>query len=71
MEAIKAHFDGKVIVLDEPADLPVNQSLLIRVEPVGAPAKRMSFRDLIGIANRWPSNPNPRFHSHDQLWKKD
>ncbi len=26
---------------------------------------------LIGWANQLPENPNPRFKSHDELWKKD
>jgi hypothetical protein len=32
MIAFKGHFDGKVIVLDEPVDLPKGQALLVRVE---------------------------------------
>ena len=32
MIAISAHFDGKVIVPDEPVDLPRNQTLLVRIE---------------------------------------
>ncbi len=31
MVAIKGHFDGRVIVPDEPVDLPVNQRLIIHV----------------------------------------
>jgi hypothetical protein len=34
MVAIKAHFDGKSLILDEPADLPRNQPLLIHVQPL-------------------------------------
>jgi hypothetical protein len=30
---IKAHFDGKVIVLDEPADLPVGEPLEFELRP--------------------------------------
>jgi len=30
---IKAHFDGKVIILDEPADLPVNEPLEFDLRP--------------------------------------
>ena len=33
MIAINAHFDGKVIVPDEPLDLPRNQRLIVRIEP--------------------------------------
>lgn len=36
MIALKAHFDGKVIVPDEPLDLAPNQELRITVEPVAA-----------------------------------
>ena len=32
MIAIKAHFDGRVIVPDEPVDLPAGQALIVRVE---------------------------------------
>jgi hypothetical protein len=32
MIAINAHYDGKVIVPDEPLDLPPNQALVVRIE---------------------------------------
>ena len=32
MIAIKAHFDGKVIVPDEPVELPVGCALVVRIE---------------------------------------
>jgi hypothetical protein len=32
---VSAHFDGKVIVPDEPLDLPPNQALRIQIEPIG------------------------------------
>ncbi len=35
MIAINAHFDGKVIVPDEPVDLRPNQALVVRIEPKG------------------------------------
>jgi len=38
MIAVNAHYDGKVIVPDEPLDLPANQKLRIQVEPIGSPA---------------------------------
>jgi hypothetical protein len=34
MTAIKAHFDGKVLVPDEPVDLPVNQPLEVYARPL-------------------------------------
>ncbi len=32
---VSAHFDGKVIVPDEPLDLPPNQALIVQIERVG------------------------------------
>jgi hypothetical protein len=32
---VSAHFDGKVIVPDEPLDLPPNQALVVQIERVG------------------------------------
>jgi hypothetical protein len=32
---VSAHFDGKVIVPDEPLDLPPNQALILQIQPVG------------------------------------
>jgi hypothetical protein len=31
MIAINAHYDGRVIVPDEPEDLPPNQALIVRI----------------------------------------
>lgn len=36
MVAFKGHFDGKVIVPDEPLNLPRNQPLMVRIEPAAA-----------------------------------
>jgi hypothetical protein len=33
---VTAHFDGKVIIPDEPLDFPPNQALIVRIEAVGA-----------------------------------
>ena len=54
--AIKAHFDGKVLVPDEPVDLPVNQPLKIMVEPVGAQAKTLA--ELVKKLDALPDNPD-------------
>jgi hypothetical protein len=34
MTTIKAHFDGKAIIPDEPANLPINEPLTVHVEAV-------------------------------------
>jgi hypothetical protein len=33
MTTVNAHFDGGLIVPDEPLDLPPNQPLMVRIEP--------------------------------------
>lgn len=38
MVTLNAHFDGKVIVPDEPLELAPNQKVRISVEPIGSPA---------------------------------
>ena len=35
MRTVNAHFDGKVIIPDEPLGLPRNQPLIVRIESVG------------------------------------
>ncbi len=32
---VSAHFDGKVIIPDEPLDLPPNQALILQIQAVG------------------------------------
>ena len=34
MIAVHGRFDGKVIVPDQPLDLPLNQRVVVRIEPV-------------------------------------
>lgn len=50
MVAIKAHYDGKVIIPDEPVDLPRNKALVVQIEVRGSarPTKKRSALDLIG-----------------------
>ena len=37
---VRAHFDGKVIVPDEPVDLPRDEPLVLHVEVVKKPKKK-------------------------------
>lgn len=68
MLVLKAHFDGRVIVPDEPVNLPTNQKLIVQLEAVKP--EQTQLRDLVGLGNVGPSNENPRFKSHDELWEK-
>lgn len=65
--AIRAHFDGKVIVPDEPLKLGANQRLIVHVEPVSE--KVTDFRAWIGLGKAAPQNPRPQFASHRDLWE--
>ena len=67
MVAIKGHFDGKVIVPDEPLDLPANQRLLVHIHPVGE--RVTDFKNWIGLGTRAPLNQSPRFTSDRELWE--
>lgn len=42
MVQLNAHFDGKVIVPDEPLMLPPNQRLRIHIEPLDQPVSQVS-----------------------------
>jgi len=59
-QTIKGHFDGRVIVLDEPADLPVNRPLTMRVEePVTGVGARATAAALDAFLARAAPRPVP------------
>ena len=41
---VSAHFDGKVIVPDEPLDLPPNQALILQIQTVSDGGRRWRNR---------------------------
>jgi hypothetical protein len=55
---LKAHFDGKVLVPDEPVNLPVDCALELRIEPaqkVQKPSKEINpLKSLVELAKRFP-----------------
>lgn len=57
---LRGCFDGKVLVLDQPADLPINRPLLIEVSPEPPPtADAMLLEGLIGLASQFPATGLP------------
>ena len=70
MTVLKAHFDGKVLIPDEPVDLPVNCALEVQVKAVEpkessqTPAQEgsvVSDKPLLRLAQlleELPDNPN-------------
>lgn len=68
MIAINAHFDGKVIVPDEPVDLPRDRALVVRIEPVpgtDAPPVEPVLAWLAENACDSPVLPADLSHQHD------
>lgn len=53
MTAIKAHFDGRVLVPDEPLDLPLNETLEIIVYP-----RSETNRPLLELAKKLSQLPH-------------
>jgi hypothetical protein len=62
-KSINAHFDGRVIVPDEPVELPVGQSLRVYLElPNGSSAR---FADLLQFEADLPDAPSDLAAQHD------
>ena len=61
-KTISAHFDGKVIVPDEPLQLPVGKPLRVQLEVVDAAAP---FADLLQFAADLPDAPPDLAAQHD------
>jgi hypothetical protein len=58
MTVIRAHFDGKVLVPDEPVDLPVDRPLEVHVHPIEPiPAPKKALMKLVELARQFPAGP--------------
>jgi hypothetical protein len=59
MTKLKAHFDGKVLVPDEPVDLPIDCVLEVQVRtlPDSSPEDR-PLMNLVKLLEALPDNPN-------------
>lgn len=62
-QTILAHFDGKVLVPNEPVQLPVGQPLRILVEPLESSPAR--FADFLRFAAELPDAPPDLAAQHD------
>jgi hypothetical protein len=68
MIAINAHYDGRVIVPDEPVDLPPNQALIVRIEAKNVdapPARESALAWLAANASDSTDVPSDLSHQHD------
>ncbi len=60
MTTLTAHFDGKVLIPDEPVKLPVNCALKVHVEPVKqAPLTDSPLQRLVQLAKSFPVTGGP------------
>ena len=59
MKAIKAHYDGRVVVPEEPIDLPVNTPVRVLVPEAD---------DSVAIANAFANLSEPSF---SRIWDND
>ena len=62
-QTITAHFDGKVIVPDEPVQLPVGHPLRVHLE-LAEPAEPR-FAEFLGFAADLPDAPSDLAAQHD------
>lgn len=64
MTVLKAHFDGKVLVPDEPVNLPVDCVLEVRVQPVpakeqiGVSPDERPLMKLVKALEEFPDDPD-------------
>lgn len=49
MTKLTGHFDGKVLVPDQPVDLPTNERLVIHVEPE---RKATTLKEMLDLAEK-------------------
>lgn len=69
---LKAHFDGKVIVPDQPVELPINAAL--RLEVVEADQEIVAFeesrRRILALAKNLACGIGPRTWTRDDLYQR-
>jgi hypothetical protein len=62
-ETFSAHFDGRVIIPDQPVSLPIGQKLQLRVEVTTDQPNQ--FADLAQFAADLPNSPGDLSTQHD------
>ena len=62
---VNAHFDGKVIVPDEPLDLRANQALRVQIEPLPDEAEESALAWIVANAIESDALPTDLADQHD------
>lgn len=70
MIALKAHFDGKVIVPDEPVTLAPNQKLRVTIEPLDSTPTQATCKRTFLVQPGVITDVAPDFDAHlgDDFW---
>jgi hypothetical protein len=63
--AVNAHFDGRVIIPDEPLNLAPNQALIIQIEAVDDATSESALTWLAENAGESPMQPPDLADQHD------
>lgn len=58
MITVKARFDGRVFVPEEPVDLPVGQAVDIQIPPPEKVARPTPLADLAAVLEGLPASPD-------------
>ena len=72
MVKLNAHFDGKVIIPDEPLALKPNQRIRVSIEPIGGDVEshRERIQSLRGIAKDGAAHLHDPGAHEDAYWEK-
>jgi hypothetical protein len=62
-QTISAHFDGKVIVPDQPVQMPIGQPLRVTLE--SSQPDQPPYADFLKLAADLPDAPTDLAHQHD------
>jgi hypothetical protein len=73
MIALNAHFDGKVLIPDEPLALPTNQKVRIQLEPIASTEMETRPKRVLGQQPDAILYIAPDFDDHlgDEFWLGD
>jgi len=72
--SVKAHFDGKVFVPDEPVELPVNETVEVQISPWKFDSELEAFeesrRRVLALAENLARGIGPRNWTREDLYER-
>lgn len=58
MTTVKARFDGRVFIPEQPVDLPVGQAVDVQIPTPTKPSRATPLADLAAVLEELPPNPD-------------